>query len=156
MNNKNNKFRQAVFVVIYRKNNLTKNFDFLLLKRKKHWIGWEFTKGGVESSDKNLFATAKREVYEESSLKPIKIKKFNVQGKYLYKRRLQDRAEYIGQTYSLFSAQVAHKKGKIKIDKSEHSSFKWLSFEKAYKKLRFSNQKRCLAIVNKSLKNDKN
>ena len=50
MNNKNNKFRQAVFVVIYRKNNLTKNFDFLLLKRKKHWIGWEFTKGGVEST----------------------------------------------------------------------------------------------------------
>ena len=53
----------------------------------------------------------------------------------------------IGQTWKLFSVEV--KKGKVKIDKREHSSFEWLSYESAMDKLTYENQKNCLEIVNK-------
>jgi hypothetical protein len=60
-----------------------------------------------------------------------------------------DRPGYIGQTWTLFSAKV--NLGKVKLDKKEHSSFLWLPFNKALKKLKWKNQKKCLAVVNKFL-----
>jgi len=122
----------------------------LILKRKWHWIGWEFPKGGIEKNE-NILHTVKREVLEETGRKVLKIKRFSVSGKYSYKKELKDRPGYIGQTYALFSAQI--KKRKIHIDKKEHSNYKWISFEKAYKILTWPNQKKCLKIVNEWLKN---
>ncbi len=142
------RFRSAVFIVVYRKNPRTKTPEYLLLKRKLHWIGWEFPKGGIEKGESKE-KTAKRECQEESGLKPLKIKRYNLRGKYLYKHTYKDRPGYIGQTYSLFSAEVGE--GKTKIDKKEHSGFKWTNFKTAIKKLTWDNQKKCLGIVNRSL-----
>jgi ADP-ribose pyrophosphatase YjhB (NUDIX family) len=61
------KYRLAVFIVVYRR---TKNFfgnkkiKYLLLKRKKHWVGWEFPKGGVDKGESPR-ETAIRETKEE-------------------------------------------------------------------------------------------
>lgn len=143
----NHKYRKAIFVVIYYidENN---NPIYLLLKRKLHWTGWEFTKGGIEKGESKEQA-AKREAYEESGLKIIKLKKFKVNGKYRYEKILKDRGDFIGQTYSLFAGEI--RKGKVKFDKKEHSAFAWLDFKKAIKKLTWPNQKRCLKIVNRWL-----
>ena len=145
------KYRKAVFIVGYSKNNKKGEVEYILLKRKLHWKGWEFPKGKIESGEDKI-QTAKRELKEETGHKALKIKKFNFSGKYLYKNPLKDRPGLVGQTFSLFAAEV--KKGKVKIDKREHSGHKWLSFLEAEKKLKWPNQKKSLRIVNDWLKNE--
>lgn len=141
------KYRKAVFVVVYAKEK--SKIYYLILKRKLHWKGWEFPKGGLKKIETKKRAV-KREIKEETGLRILKIKKFNVSGKYKYKKELPDRNGIIGQTYYLYAVEV--KKGKIKIDKLEHSDYKWLEFEKAIQKLTWPNQKKSMAIVHGWLK----
>ena len=79
----------------------------------------------------------------------LKINRFNVFGRYRYKRKFRDRPGFIGQSYTLFAAEIP--KGKNRFDPKEHSAFKWLGFEKALRKLKWRNQKRCLKTVNSYL-----
>ncbi len=140
------RFRKAVFIVTYRKEK--NKIFFLLLKRKLHWKGWEFPKGGAKPFD-SLLNAVKREAEEETGQFPIKIKSYNINGKYKYNKELPERPKYIGQAFKLFSVQIKNKK--IKLDKLEHSAYKWLDFEKAYSKLKWPNQRICLNIVNEDL-----
>ena len=143
------KYRKAVFVLAYAKTD--KKIEYLLLKRKLHWKGWEFCKGKIEPKEKKS-ETARRELFEETGLKPLKggLMRFNFSGKYNYKKSLPDRPKLIGQTFLLYAAEV--KKNKVKLDKKEHSSHKWTTFSQALKMLTWSNQKKSLKIVNKFLK----
>ena len=142
------KYRKAVFIVVYIKDN--DKIKYLLLKRKLHWKGWEFPKGAIEKNE-SLIEAVKRELREETWQKPIKIKKFNLSGKYQYHKLLKDRPGFKGQSWKLFAAEV--KNSKIKLDKEEHCSFRWLGFDNAKKLLKWQNQKRCLKIVDKFLEN---
>jgi 8-oxo-dGTP pyrophosphatase MutT (NUDIX family) len=141
------KYRRGVFCVIYAVGSREK-IKYLILKRKLHWEGWEFPKGGIKKDEKILDAV-KREIKEETGLEPIKIKKFDVSGGYKYEKTLPGRDGIIGQTYILYAVMV--KKGKIKMDKFEHSKYKWENFKTAMKKLTWPNQKKCLKVVNKWL-----
>lgn len=141
------KYRRAVFIVTYAI--IKDKPQYLLLKRKLHWIGWEFPKGGIEKKE-NLNESVKRELKEETGLTPIKIKSFKEKGKFNYVKEYSDRKCLKGQTYKLYAVEV--KKKKVKIDKHEHSNFQWLSFKDAYKKLTWPNQRRCLRIVDDWLK----
>ncbi|MEM3074891.1 MAG: NUDIX domain-containing protein [Candidatus Pacearchaeota archaeon] len=146
------KFRKIVFIVIYlRKKNTKNKILYLILKRKLHWNGWEFPKGGVEKNESYIKAL-KREVNEETGQYPINIKRHNFKGKYKYNKRFKDRNEQ-GSEFSLYSAEL--KSEKINIDKREHSSYTWKSFDDALKLLKWNNQKRCLKIVNKFLEKRK-
>src|SRR3989338_1585099 len=78
------KYRLGVFAVVYARGET--GVEYLLLKRKKHWIGWEFTKGGVEKGERDI-ETAEREVKEETGLRSVYIKKYNKKGKYLYDKK---------------------------------------------------------------------
>jgi len=141
------RLRKAVFAVVYKKGKY--DIKYLLLKRKLHWTGWEFTKGGLEKGESEIKAV-KREVKEESSLKIIKIKKYNIKGSYSYSfNARKERKGYSGQSYSLYSAQVMP--GRVKMDKRENSAFKWVRFKKAMKMLKWANQRKCLRIVNKKI-----
>lgn len=143
------KYRKAVFIVAYSRNN--SKIEYLLLKRKLHWNGWEFPKGKIERFELKRMA-AKREAEEETGLKILKIKKFGIKGKYLYKKALKDRPGVVGQTYQLFAAEV--RKGKVKLDSKEHSDYKWAGFKEAVKKLKWLNQKKCLKVVDEWLKDE--
>jgi 8-oxo-dGTP pyrophosphatase MutT (NUDIX family) len=136
------KYRKAVFIVTYLKEN--DKIYYLILKRKLHWIGWEFPKGGINFLETKKGAV-KREIKEETGLDVLKIKKFKVSGKYEYDKEYPDRKGFRGQSYSLYAVEV--EKGKVKIDRLEHSSYKWLEFEKAVRELKWPNQKKCMAIV---------
>jgi len=144
------KYRKGIFCVIYALNHVS-SIRYLILKRKLHWKGWEFVKGGLKKSEKILDAV-KREIKEETGVSGIEIGKFNVSGKYKYDKEFKEREGVIGQTYTLYSARI--NKGKIKLDKLEHSKYKWVSFKRAMKKLTFANQKKCLEIVHKYLENE--
>ncbi len=138
------KYRKGVFIVAYK---IIKNKPkYLLLKRKLHWKGWEFPKGGKEPKESNL-ETIHRELKEETNLNPIKINKHNLKGKYKYTNKIE--RPYIGQTFTLYSVKVQNQK--VIIDKREHSSYKWLDFKKAREFLTWDNQKKSLEIVNNSL-----
>lgn len=143
MNDK--KYRKAIFIVIYKKTN--KGISYLILKRKMHWKGWEFPKGGVERFETKRMAV-KREIKEETGIKELNIKNHKISGKYDYTKNIHGR-RYKGQTYKLYSAEVAGEK--VKMDNREHSSYLWLPYEKALKRLTWNNQKECLKIVNDSL-----
>ena len=136
-------YRKGFFIVTYSRTK--EGIRYLVLKRKLHWKGWEFPKGGLERSE-NVKKGVKREVKEETGKLPFNMKNLCVSGKYKYKREVKDREDIGGQTYSIYSAEI--KAGSIKIDKKEHSDYQWLSFEKALKKLTWPNQRRCLRITN--------
>ncbi len=137
------KYRQAVFALPYAK---TKNgIEYILLKRKLHWVGWEFTKGGIEKGEKKE-ETARRELREETGRRALKIKRFNFSGKYKYNKKFPTRHGMIGQTFTLFAGEV--KKGPVKISRKEHSRHKWVDFSQAIKMLKFADQRKSLRIVN--------
>lgn len=141
------KYRKAVFVVAYaRKNN---SVEYLLLKRKLHWKGWEFPKGKIEKGEKKI-ETAKRELQEETGHTILRIKDFHFSGKYNYRRILPDRPKIKGQTFSLFAAEIS-RQGKVSLDRKEHNGFKWVSFKTAMKMLKWKDQKKSLKIVNEWL-----
>ena len=143
----NLKYRKGIFLVVYSMDK--SKINYLILKRKLHWKGWEFPKGGIESGE-SIKKAIIREIKEETGLKPLIIRKFNINGKYKYKKIYSDRIGFIGQTYQLYAVKI--KQSKIKIDKVEHLNYKWVEFSEAIKKLTWLNQKKCLKIVNKWLK----
>ena len=138
------KYRRGVFFVIYSKTKTGKR-EYLILKRKLHWVGWEFPKGGIEKKEDHI-STIKREIKEETGLIPLKMKKFDIKGKFEYDQKLYDRPDIVGQTFeSLYAVEV--KKKKIEMDGIEHSEFGWVDFNSALKLLTWKNQKKCLELV---------
>ena len=79
------KYRKSVFVVVYSKTK--KGVEYLILKRKLHWIGWEFPKGGIKKFESKKRAV-RREIKEETGLNPSKISRFNFSGKFNYDKKL--------------------------------------------------------------------
>jgi bis(5'-nucleosidyl)-tetraphosphatase len=141
-----NKYRKAVFIVTYK---IEKNIIiYLILKRKLHWTGWEFPKGGIEKNE-HIKKTVNRELLEETGQKSNNIKSYRVSGKYNYHKILSDRPGFRGQSYKLFSAQIKNKK--IVFDKREHYSYGWYDYNQALKKLTWINQRKCLSIVDNYL-----
>ncbi len=143
---KRSKIRKAIFAVTYSVG-LDGKVSYVILKRKKHWKGWEFPKGKIEKFERKR-STVKREVFEETGLRVLEVRRFNVKGLYKYKKELKDRPGVIGQTYTLFAARVKKGDGKVSIDPIEHVLGKWVSFKEAEKLLTWPNQKKCLKIVN--------
>ena len=141
------RYKKAIFIVTYARTK--KGIDYLLLKRKLHWKGWEFPKGAIKFFE-TKHATVKRELFEETGLTPLKVKKFNYSGRYDYNKIFPDRLGIKGQSFSLYAIEI--KKEKVRLDRLEHSDYKWVGFGKALKMLKFSNQKKSLEIVNKWLK----
>ena len=145
---KRGKYRRAVFIVIYARDKNGK-IEYFILRRKHHWIGWEFSKGGRKLFEPKRLS-ARREAGEESGLKILKIKRFDYKGRYKYNKEFPDRKGFIGQTFTLFAAEA--KKGRVKLDRKEHSGFRWMSFKQALRSVKFANQKKSLKIVDTFLK----
>lgn len=144
------KYRKAIFIVTYAKSK--GSIDYLILKRKLHWKGWEFPKGGLKKFETKRKAV-KRELKEETGMSPLKTKKFNLSGKYNYSKEFEDRKGYKGQTFSLYGVEVK-KRNKISVDSREHTDYKWVNYEKASRSLKWQNQKDSIKIVNDWLKKE--
>jgi len=144
-------YRKAFFCVVYLRTKGIfgkKRLLYLILKRKLHWNGWEFPKGGLDGNEEIKKAVI-RELKEETGQIPHVVNSYPIFGKFKYKRVLSDRPGIIGQTYKLFSAEVTSKR--IKFDTHEHTKYKWVEYRKALKLLTWPNQRKCLRIVHKGL-----
>jgi 8-oxo-dGTP pyrophosphatase MutT (NUDIX family) len=137
------KIRKGVFMVAYSLE--SGKPEYIIQHRKLHWKGWEFPKAGLEKNESKKEAV-RREIEEETGLEILKITSHKYQGKFMYPKELPDRPGISGQTYYLYSVEL--KKGKIKVDKKEHSSSRWVDYEKAMRMLTHQNQKDSLKIVN--------
>ena len=140
-------YRSGIFLVIYKKER-GRRVQYLLLQRKLHWKGWEFTKGGIEKGESELEAI-KRELKEECGLKLISFQEYKKKGRYVYDKKTARGRGKQGQTYKLFSARV--KPGKVKIDKLEHSGYRWVGFKRAMELLTWENQRGCLRVVDRKI-----
>lgn len=133
--------------VIFRKD--IKGTQYLLLhypssgKTTKEY--WDFAKGHLEAGETEL-DTVKREVFEETGLRNVRILAnfretiqyyFKTKGKTVFKTVVF----YLGET----------KEKTIRIS-SEHQGFLWLPFERAMSYLKFVNAKKILTKVHAFLK----
>jgi len=141
------KYRKGVFVIVYYLDNEVPYY--LVLKRKLHWTGWEFPKGGIDKGEAITEAVC-REIKEETGLKFSEMKKFNFLGKYDYQQKLKDREHLQGQTFEALYA-VKAKSQNVVVDNFEHTEFKWLPYEKAVTLLTWENQKQAMKIVHEYL-----
>jgi len=127
--------------VVYNNNSLIR---FLLLKSKATGY-WVFPKGHVKETE-NLIETAKRELIEETGIKNVEIHKnfcekidfVNINGK----RKLV--YHYLFKSTS----------DKVRLSE-EHLDFEWLTFNKAYQRVDFEDQKRILLLALNAIKNER-
>ena len=129
--------KSAGAVVFYK----NKEVEYLLL----HYPGstekakdyWDFPKGHIEEGESEI-ETVKREVFEETGLKDIKIiPGFKTSIKYFF----QKEGKKIFKIVVFYLARVKTKEVKISF---EHIGFIWLPFEKAVEKVTYKNAKEVL------------
>lgn len=137
------RFRKYVFAVVYLKDRKPK---FLVFHRIKNWRGWEFLKGGLMKNESEADCL-KREVREETGAKRYRVL---AKTKHLIKYKwpknfLKDRHKFQGATGRLFIVELFDKK--VRIDRTEHDRFKWVSAKDAFKCLTYKNQRNALKYV---------
>ncbi len=138
------KYRKYVAAIIFTK---TKQENlFLLLRRKQNWRGWEYVKGGLFPGE-SLMAGLRREIREETGAKKFKvIKKLPLKIRYKWpKSYLKDEKRWRGAIQQVYVVEVFSKK--IKLDKKEHSGYKWTAGKAAVKMLTYSEPKTILQYV---------
>ncbi len=142
------KYRRYVFAVVFLRR---KDPKFLILHRIKNWIGWELLKGGVKDGEKVL-KCLKREIKEEAGAKKFKIiGKTRYYIKYKFpKGFVKDEHIYHGAKGFVFLVELFSKK--IKVDKSEHDRYLWVSKDEAMEILTHKNHKNALEYVWKRYK----
>jgi len=135
--------RKGVSLVVYRKEK--DKIFYLILKRKRRWIGYELIKGGKFKSESEI-QTIKRELREEIRVKPIKIINLNYPTKFNYPKKNVFHKK--GFSANCYAVEI---KGKIKLN-NEHSSYKWLTYNKAKNILTYQNLKIILGKANEKIK----
>jgi 8-oxo-dGTP pyrophosphatase MutT (NUDIX family) len=137
------KYRKYVAAIVIFKAKKDKEPQLLILRRKQNWRGWEYVKGGLLPNE-SLLEALKREIREETGQRKFKIiKKLPIVIKYKWKKEfLKDKKLWKGAIQSVFLVQIFS--NKIKIDKEEHSGYKFVSPKKALKLLTFREPKRAL------------
>lgn len=127
---------QSAGIIVYRIN--SENIpEFLLLNGDA--IGWGFPKGHIDKGE-NLVQTAKRETYEETSLKVSKLEPgFKQEVKYFLKKNWSTGKQYKTPKLKMvtyFLAEVPYESN-VRIS-HEHVGFIWLPYSKAKKKQLFN------------------
>ena len=142
------KKRKGISAIVFIKER--NNFKFLLLRRKLNWVGWEFLKGGRKKGE-NEKECLKREIKEEIGMKNFSFKKTPFFHEFRYSRPYKkDKIRWDSAKNRIYVVRIFS--NKIKLDKNEHSSFKWFSKKDVLKKLTWKDYK----ILFEKIMNSKN
>ncbi len=124
------------------------DLEFLLIKNVKGH--WDFPKGKVEENEK-VEEAALREAKEETGLDIEKVEGFRTQIAYTYREGL---GRPMRKKVILFLGKARSKK--VKLRKEEHSDYKWLPFDEAFRTLTYSDQKVALKNAYEFIKKNLN
>ncbi len=134
------KIEKSAGAIIFRREN-GKIFYLLLhypsLTHRSEKSFWDFPKGHVEKKESEI-DTVKREIFEETGIKEIKILKgFKEKIKYFFRWQGQTVLKFV----TFYLAETPQKEVKIS---SEHLDWCWAEFKKAYSLLAHQNSKEIL------------
>jgi 8-oxo-dGTP pyrophosphatase MutT (NUDIX family) len=137
------RYRNYVFAVAFLRR---KSPQFLILHRTKNWRGWEIVKGGLKDGEDELVGL-RREICEETGAKKFKIiAKTKHAIRYSFSKGfLKDNHIFYGARGNLFLVELLSKR--VRIDRREHDTYKWVSKEDALKLLTHKNHKNALVYV---------
>ena len=121
-------YERSCGAVVYRK--INEDIRYLLIKNRRS-ANWSFPKGHVEKNETSE-DTAKREVYEEAGIRISIIPGFQSKSEYSIQNRIQ-------KTVQIFVATTMDTQTKIQPEEIE--DYIWLTFDNAYKSLKFENDK---------------
>lgn len=141
---------KQVLIIPYRIKD--ENVQFCIFKRKDLEF-WQWISGGVEDFDENIYAAAKREIFEETGVDSnleltqleciTKIPVVNIVKEFRWGNDI-----FYADEYS-FSVKFDN----IDIALSdEHSLYSWMSFEEAKKLLKYDSNKSALWELNEKIK----
>lgn len=141
---------KQVLIIPYRIKD--ENVQFCIFKRKDLEF-WQWISGGVEDFDENIYAAAKREIFEETGVGSnleltqleciTKIPVVNIVKEFRWGNDI-----FYADEYS-FSVKFDN----IDIALSdEHSLYSWMSFEEAKKLLKYDSNKSALWELNEKIK----
>lgn len=141
---------KQVLIIPYRIKD--ENVQFCIFKRKDLEF-WQWISGGVEDFDENIYAAAKREIFEETGVDSnleltqleciTKIPVVNIVKEFRWGNDI-----FYADEYS-FSVKFDN----IDIVLSdEHSLYSWMSFEEAKKLLKYDSNKSALWELNEKIK----
>ncbi len=117
-----------------------KEIKYLLLKRKKNWVGWEWLKGGCKKGEDEKTCLA-REIGEESGITDFKAVKTKFVHTFIYPKQLaKDEQEWGGAAHRIYL--VESFSDEIGLDNDEHSDYEWFSEGDALKMLTWADQKK--------------
>jgi 8-oxo-dGTP pyrophosphatase MutT (NUDIX family) len=139
--------------IIFRKSD--DNIYYLLLHYAPSEPGkhghWGLAKGHVEGNESDE-ETARREIFEETGLKDVKIiPGFKETEKYFFRKvyglegAARKKAPWVFKMVIFFVAETEIEEIKIS---DEHTGFLWLPFDEAIKKISFKNSKKLLKKAN--------
>ena len=133
---------RKICCLIYR-NHKIKGVQYLLLRKKLNWEGWEFVKGEVGEGEALIDAVI-REVKQETGLhtRIIGIEPFTYSYDYL------KGLDFIESNVACFLAEA--KSNEVFLSE-EHSHHKWMDYEDALKMIDFEGPKAFLQMVNQRL-----
>ena len=130
--------RRGVSAIIFFEDDSGKK-EYLLLKRKQNWKGWEFLKGGRKKNESEAHCL-KREIKEEIGISKFKAKKTKFVHSFKYQKEyMKDHREWGGARNRIYLVEVSTKK--IKLDSDEHSGFKWMTKQQVLKNLTWKDYK---------------
>ena len=139
------RIRPGIAAIIFTKTNGKKKY--LLLKRKMYWTGWEWLKGGRKKQESEL-QCLHREIMEETGKNPdeYKFKRTKYTFGFLYQKPfVHDFQLWDGAKNRVYL--VEFNNSKVKLDKDEHSTYKWMTKQDALKKITYMDQRKIFKKV---------
>ncbi|MBU4502789.1 MAG: NUDIX domain-containing protein [Nanoarchaeota archaeon] len=134
--------KKGIYVILY--DVLDGSINYVILKRKEGWIGWEILKGGIKDNE-DINDTAKRETLEEVSLTVDVVKSTEQSIFFSEKDGKRIRHEMIG---TFFAKVLNHNL----ILSDEHSEFRFVNLDEALEMLSFDDVKTLLVKVDKEIR----
>ena len=139
------RIRKGIAAIIFTKINGKKKY--LLLKRKLYWTGWEWLKGGRKKHESEI-QCLQREIMEETGKNPdeYKFKRIKFRLAFLYQRPfVHDFVLWDGANNRVYAVEFLD--NRVRLDKDEHSTYKWMTKQEALKKITYPDQQKIFKKV---------
>lgn len=127
------------------------NIEYCIFKRRDLKI-WQFIAGGAEDYDEDIIASAKRELFEETTIKDIELEQLEITTKIPVVNVVKDFMWGENVFYLEEFAFAVSIDGKEIVLSHEHEEYKWVDYNEARAELRYDSNKSALWELNEKLK----